>query len=245
MDERRSREIDHGKYLAAGGAEELWGWGTAAGVRRAERRAQLIAEAAGLASGVRALEIGCGTGNFTRLFAATGATVEGNDISPELLSLARQDNPGVRFVQGAFEDLSANSGYDTVIGSSVLHHLEVERALAKCYELLRPGGRLAFAEPNMLNPQVFAERTFMRKRLKYVSPDETAFVRWSLAKAIKGAGFEQVRIVPFDWLHPSVPAALINAVQTVGRMLEFMPLLREFAGSLIISARKPVLNGRS
>ncbi|MEK7401491.1 MAG: hypothetical protein AABZ80_03920 [Gemmatimonadota bacterium] len=73
-----------------------------------------------------------------------------------------------------------------------------------------------------------------------MSPDETAFVRSQLAEALRATGFAGVHIVPFDWLHPAVPAPLIGAVSALGHVLERLPLAREFAGSLAIRAERPV-----
>jgi 2-polyprenyl-3-methyl-5-hydroxy-6-metoxy-1,4-benzoquinol methylase len=238
ISDRASHEIEHGKFLAAGQAESIWGWGSAAGEVRALKRARKIIAAAQLDPGVHALELGCGTGLFTQLFAKTGAHITANDISPELIELAKKQNPGVDFVVGRFEDLAESKPYDAVIGSSVLHHLELDEALQKTQQLMRRGGRFAFAEPNFLNPQVFAERTFMRKALNYVSPDETAFIRWSLARKLRSFGFTEIKITPFDWLHPAIPKGLIKLVEGVGGLLEKMPVLREFSGSLLISAKR-------
>jgi 2-polyprenyl-3-methyl-5-hydroxy-6-metoxy-1,4-benzoquinol methylase len=239
---RADRERRHGQYLASGGAEDLWGWGSPAGRRRAARRAALISAAAGLAPGVRAIEIGCGTGDFTEVFAATGAQIVAVDISPDLLEIARARGlpaDRVTFLCRRFEDASIPGPFDTAIGSSVLHHLEVEPALGCLCSLLKPGGRLAFAEPNMVNPQILGERTVLRRLMPHISPDETAFVRWDLARKLRRAGFQNVRITPFDWLHPAIPPAWINAVSAVGRFLEKLPVLREFSGSLLIQAQRP------
>lgn len=129
-----------------------------------------------------------------------------------------------------------------MIGSSVLHHLDIEPALAKIYALLKPGGQMSFAEPNMLNPQVFIERkfAFVRPLFWYVSPDETAFVRWPLRRLLFKVGFQDVKITPFDWLHPATPPPLISLVRSAGRCLEKTPLLRELSGSLYISAHRPL-----
>lgn len=235
---RAAHEIEHGKFLAAGAAETIWGWGSPAGKARALKRAAKVSGAAQLAPGIRALELGCGTGLFTQLFTQTGAQITAIDISPELIEIARQQNPGIDFIVGRFEDLSPTTHYDAIIGSSVLHHLELNEALAKCHALLRPGGRIAFAEPNMLNPQVFAERTFLRKALSYVSPDETAFVRWSLTTKLKEFGFVNIKITPFDWLHPATPPRLIPFVERLGALVENTPLVREFSGSLLISCAR-------
>ena len=78
---KAEREVAHGKWLAEQQTEKLWGWDTPAGRLRAERRAQLIMEGARLGPGKRALEIGCGTGLFTKMFAASGVTIVAVDIS--------------------------------------------------------------------------------------------------------------------------------------------------------------------
>jgi len=240
---RGKREIEHGQLLARGDPERTWGWKTAAGQVRARRRAEVISRSAGLGPGVLALEVGCGTGMFTEWFARTGARLVAVDISAELLQQAHTRNlppSQVRFLEKRFEDCDVDGPFDAVIGSAVLHHLEIEEALDRIYRLLKPGGVMSFAEPNLLNPQVFIERkfTFLRPWLSYVSPDETAFVRWKLHALLEKAGFVDIAITPFDWLHPATPAFLIGPISGAGRVLEKTPLLREFAGSVHIRCRR-------
>lgn len=244
---RAVREIEHGRKLAQGGPEWLWGWGGVAGRRRADRRAAMIARGARLGPGRRALEIGCGTGVFTEKFGRTGAQLVAVELSADLLERARERIHGqgmdnVQFLHKRFEDCTVDGPFDAVIGSSVLHHLEIEESLRKIYDLLRPGGTMCFAEPNMLNPQVFIERkaVFLRPWLSYVSPDETAFVRWGLRRILTDIGFIDVEIVPHDWLHPALPRQFVEGACTVQNVLENLPLLREFAGSLYIRAVHPV-----
>jgi SAM-dependent methyltransferase len=241
--QRKEHEIVHGAMLAQGDPEAIWGWGTPAGQRRARRRAHLIATGARLGPGVQALEIGCGTGMFTAMFAQTGARVLAVDLSPELLARARTRGlppQQVQFLEKPFEECDVDGPFDAVIGSSVLHHLDLNRALPKIFALLRPGGVLSFAEPNLLNPQVYLERRFhYLPRFWYVSPDETAFVRRRLAAQLAQTGFSQVSITPFDWLHPATPPGLIDLVGRLGSLLERVPLVREFAGSLYIRAERP------
>jgi SAM-dependent methyltransferase len=241
---RVEHEIAHGRLLAQQDPERLWGWGTPAGRVRARRRARLIAAGAQLGPGSHALEIGCGTGTFTELFAEFGGHLVAVDISADLLARARErklPTDRVRFLEKRFEDCDVEGPFDAVIGSSVLHHLDLEAALDKMYHLLKPGGAMSFAEPNLLNPQVFIERKFtlLRRWLWYVSPDETAFVRWQLRALLARQGFANIAITPFDWLHPATPRPLIGTVSAVGGRLERIPLLREFAGSLLIRCRRP------
>lgn len=246
---RAAREIEHGRRLAGHDVEAAWGWGTPAGQLRARRRVAGIARAAGLGPGRRVLEIGCGTGNFTSRFAESGAEILAIDISPDLLARARARGlpaDRVRFECRRFEDCGLDGPFDAVIGSSILHHLDLAAALPRIYALLKPGGALSFAEPNLLNPQVLAERKLRRllpRVFWYVSPDETAFVRWRLAARLRQAGFVDIRISPFDWLHPATPRALIPLVSGLGRTLEALPVVRELAGSLLVRARRPGRDG--
>lgn len=244
---RAVREIGHGRKLAEGDTETIWGWGTPAGRCRAARRGRRIAEAAQLKPGMRVLEIGCGTNLFTDMFAQSGARLVAVDISSDLLEKAHlQDLPRhqVIFLQKRFEDCDVDGPFDAVIGSSILHHLEIEVALKKIYELLKPGGVMSFAEPNMLNPQAFLLFK-LRFLFPYVSPDETAFTRGQMKKLLAGSGFERTEITPCDWLHPAVPASWIRAVQRIGAFLEKTPVVREFSGSLYIRARRPLSNTNS
>jgi len=238
---RAEHEIRHGHWLAEQDTEKIWGWNTPAGRLRAERRAALILRGARLSESSRVLEIGCGTGLFTEMFAKTGARVFAVDISPELLAKARLRNlpeGRVTFCEKRFEDCDVDGPFDAVIGSSILHHLDIDLSLARIKSLLKKGGRFSFAEPNMLNPQVFLERKLQfLPMFSYTSPDETAFVRWAFASKLRSAGFEDVAITPFDWLHPATPARLIGVVRKTGNLLEALPGIREFSGSLSISAR--------
>jgi 2-polyprenyl-3-methyl-5-hydroxy-6-metoxy-1,4-benzoquinol methylase len=235
---RFANEVEHGKRLAGGVGEDIWGWKTPAGRLRAERRATLILEGAGVGPGSKVLEIGCGFGFLTEKFARSGADITAVDLSPDLLDMARSRGlANVRFLEKNFEDCEVEGPFDAVIGSSILHHLELERTWKKIYALLKPGGRMSFAEPNMLNPQIYCERHF-RSFFPEVSPDETAFVRFQLRRELEKNGFISVAIQPFDWLHPFTPPALIPAVTGLGKVLEAVWPCREFAGSLWIRARR-------
>ena len=235
-------EILHGRKIAGADPECIWGWGTPAGRIRARRRANLITARAELQPEHLVLEIGCGTGLFTEYFAQSGARLVAVDISDELIVRARRRNlppDRVRFVVGAFEDCDLAGPFDAVIGSSILHHLELRMALRKVHDLLKPGGAVSFAEPNMLNPQILIQKNvaWLKKRWGD-SPDETAFFSWEMASLLEEVGFQAICVTPFDWLHPAVPEALIRPVSRIGSLLEKVPVLRQFSGSLHIAARR-------
>jgi len=234
---RLAREIDFHRSIADR-AELIWNWDTPSG------RASLLARAAGLAPGVRALELGCGTGIFLEKAAAHGARITGIDLSADLLArcAARMAGAaGISLVRGNAERMPFPDGtFDAVYGSSILHHLDLDAALAEVARVLRPGGRMAFAEPNILNPQVVVMfKLRLTKEYFGVSPDEMAFSRFRAARAARRAGLAAVSVRPFDFLHPATPRPLIGGVEAAGRALEHVPLVREIAGSILIAAARP------
>ena len=241
MSKRIENEIAHGKKLLAEGAESVWNWESAAGKKRANRRASFFIDLAKMKPGDKALEIGCGTGLFTRkVYEATKADITAIDISEDLLNEARKLLPEANFVvDDAMNLRAAANTYDVVYGSSVLHHLEFDASLKEILRVLKPGGRMIFAEPNMINPQILIQKNvpFIKKWLGD-SPDETAIVRWSFAKLMQEKGFKKVSIFPYDFLHPLVPDFLIAAVDTLGKVIEKIPLVKEIAGSVIIYGEK-------
>jgi len=241
--ERLAREIDHHRQIA-GQAEFIWTWDSPSGMRRAARRAELFVEHAALGPGRRALELGCGTGVFLEKVARSGALLCGIDLSIDLLDKARDRVAAlanVRLTRGDAERMPfPDGGFDAVYGSSILHHLSLERAMREVFRVLRPGGEAVFAEPNILNPQVAVMfRLGLAKKYWGVSPDEMAFSRFRARRALEDLGFRDVSVRPFDFLHPSVPPRWIGAVSRLGRALEAAPLLREIAGSMLIRGRKP------
>jgi 2-polyprenyl-3-methyl-5-hydroxy-6-metoxy-1,4-benzoquinol methylase len=240
VQDRITREIQHSRLLARQGAEGIWNWQSPSGRVRWARRVKMLSSH--LKPGMTVLELGCGTGCFTRELARSGAEVVGIDVSPELLEIARANcsEPNVQYrIENAYALSYDEAAFDSVVGSSILHHLEIEQALRDIYRVLKPGGTIYFTEPNMLNPQIAVQKNVpWIKRKLGDSPDETAFFRWLLRRLLKGKGFRNVRIDPFDFLHPKTPGFLVSLVNGFGGFLERVPLISEFAGSLYIRALK-------
>jgi len=115
----------------------------------------LIREAS---QGKDVLEYGCGVGNFSFELAANGARVTGIDISPASVEVATKraaehgyDSMSFSVMDAENMDFEDNS-FDVVVGSAILHHLDLERSAKEIMRVLRPGGRALFLEPLGHNP---------------------------------------------------------------------------------------------
>jgi len=244
--ERAARERAHFDQLADEVGEVWWGNTTAFGLERSAVRVRLLTALLDRLGNPRCLEIGAGRGTFTEavLEARPQLRVTAIEISPRQVELATsrlQRFPNLDFQVGDAGRLPCPDGsIDAVFGFSILHHVDLESTLAEMHRVLRPGGMIWFSEPNMLNPQIAVEKNVrVVGRWLQNSDDETAFVRFSLATALRRAGFDAVKVRPFDFLHPGLPAFLLPPMRALNAVLEKTPLVREISGSLEIVARRP------
>ena len=148
-------------YLGPGRTRRITPGRTASVDRHFARTIEPLA----LAPGARVLELGCGLGRFTELLLDRGLDVTALDLSEDLIAdlRARVQHPRLHAVAGAAEDLAhlVSGRFDAVVGFFVLHHFEdLPRALAIVAGVLKPGGQLAFCEPNAFNPLVYLQITF-------------------------------------------------------------------------------------
>ncbi|GAI28836.1 unnamed protein product, partial [marine sediment metagenome] len=65
-----------------------------------------------------------------------------------------------------------------------------------------------------------------------------AICRWRMIRILKEIGFKNVKVFPYDFLHPATPVFIINFIETFGKKLEKIPLIKEIAGSVIIYGEK-------
>jgi SAM-dependent methyltransferase len=118
---------------------------------------------------VRALDVGCGTGNLTAHLIRSGATVMAADLSSRLLQVVsrRFGNAGLDGTQqlnGTDLQPLAGNAFDLVATYSVLHHVPDYLALVReMARVTRPGGIV------MIDHE--------RSEASWTSPDLAAFLR--------------------------------------------------------------------
>ena len=241
-EDRYSEERRQGELIAAG-EESAWGWSGPAGTMRAERRAEFLVREAHLRPGVSCLELGCGTGEFTERLIPSGCQLSAIELSEVTAERCRQRvNGKAEVIVGNIETGEGMEGrvFDAIVGVSVLHHVNLDLCFANTFSKLKPGGYFAFSEPNMANPQIWAERHIgFVKRIRHVTAHETAFHAGQLRRQFESRGFAVTTCTPFEFLHPSTPRPLIPLMVGLERVLSHTPLVRRIAGSLLIAGNKP------
>jgi 2-polyprenyl-3-methyl-5-hydroxy-6-metoxy-1,4-benzoquinol methylase len=120
-----------------------------------------------------ALDFGCGIGRLSRHLAAHFETVEGVDISEQMVAIGRRVNRNVRnltFSVNTDPNLQAfaSESFDMVCSIIVLQHLPdpriIEGYLVEFIRLLKPEGLIAFQLPTAL-PKV---RLLLARRTPYI-----------------------------------------------------------------------------
>jgi ubiquinone/menaquinone biosynthesis C-methylase UbiE len=107
----------------------------------------------------RVLDVGCGTGVLSLIFAELGHRVTGVDFAAKMLALAQEKaklaNLEIDFrLQDAANLSDPDETYDVVIGRHVIWTLpDPMRALAEWARVLRPNGRLILIESTFAEKQ--------------------------------------------------------------------------------------------
>ncbi|HET8717342.1 MAG TPA: class I SAM-dependent methyltransferase [Nocardioidaceae bacterium] len=102
--------------------------------------------AASVGAGAPVLDAGCGAGRMSAYLAGRDLAVQGIDLSPGMVRMARRDHPGLPFVVGSISDLPyPDGGFGGVLLWYSTIHIPPEgqaRLYREAARVLQPGGYL-------------------------------------------------------------------------------------------------------
>jgi SAM-dependent methyltransferase len=193
-----------------------------------------------LPAGSSILDVGCGNGEFLVQAQRAGWRAQGVDPDPQAVATCRR--AGLEAVNGTIEtvDLAPRS-LDAVTFAHVLEHLhDPRRALRRARELLRTGGLLWLATPNV---DAAGHAHFGPDWLGLDPPRHlVVFSRRALARAVEDAGFDvvaQPQASFTGWIYTQ-SALLTNTHRVRARFADVRAALRPArAEELLLLARKP------
>jgi len=135
------------------------------------------------------LDVGCGNGSFLAFMRGLGWNVMGVEPDPEAARVARE-HLGLQVIVGTLgETLLKENTFDAITMHHVIEHmLDPLYDLKRCFDLLKPGGKLAIVTPNIksLGHVLFKESWFALdppRHLILFSPE-------GLCRVVESIGFQ-------------------------------------------------------
>lgn len=198
------------------------------------------------------LTMGCSTGGVTP-FARKGAWVLGIDISNEALKKLNRSIKKEHLEDSGFvllsdcEHLSVKKkSFDIILFFGVLHHLDIEKTMAQCHEVLKDDGKIIMAEPLGLHPVIWIYRKLtpgLRTEFEHpLVPSDfktidslfkiTDFKAFCLTSVFSLAGLILFRS---DYLYKKLKN-LFNGFDSF--LFKIMPFLKYYAWAAVITLKK-------
>jgi ubiquinone/menaquinone biosynthesis C-methylase UbiE len=219
------------QYILGNDAEELARLDHQAAV--IERPTRLVLQAAGLAPGMRVLDIGCGLGHVARLageIVGPTGSVLGLDRSPDALAVARERTEragvtNVHFVDGDATAWRASEPFDAILARLLLFHMSSPAAVARHHlSNLRPGGMFVAVDFDIGGARADPRFALGDAVIRWVEEAFRAAGAWPRIGARLGlllgeAGFERVAtfgiqayFAPSDRSGPAMLAGIVRSL---------------------------------
>jgi SAM-dependent methyltransferase len=198
-------------------------------------------------SGLRVLDVGCGTGRSRSIYRQRAGRYAGIDLSLGALRLARRREADAEWLQAdALRLPFRDASHDVVAFSSVLHHVPDRRAaLAEALRVLRPGGWAFAFDPNLLHPAMllFRHPKSPLYNPEGVSPDERPLLPRTLREDFQATGFATIgqrcqSDLPYRAVAPKGMDALLPLYNRADRLWEKSGLGRWFGTFVVTWGRK-------
>jgi SAM-dependent methyltransferase len=96
------------------------------------------------------LDLGCGTGEFSRLLAERCDRVVAIDLSPQMIAVAKQNSQAYRNIDFQVADILKwefpVEQFDAIVSIATFHHLPLENLLPSLNTALKPRGKLVILD---------------------------------------------------------------------------------------------------
>ena len=199
------------------------------------REIELVLDAMGLAPGDGSVaDFGAGTGRLSFPLLQRGHDVLAVDISEESLHRLRglaAATPGSLTTAPVLPDAGS---LGAIVGTDILHHVELDEHLPRVRDALKPSGRVVVSEPGGLNPLWYVYLPLLGWE---VERGVTNMRVGRLTRLFEKHGFVEVRLTGIGLL----PRPLFNPIPPLCRLNDAagnLPLARRFAYRYLVEARR-------
>ncbi len=190
------------------------------------------------------LEYGCGDEIMAFDLSPTARHVTGIDISDVAIHLAERQASqrglmNVKFHVDNAEDMHIPDGsVDVVVGSGIIHHLDIERSMQELRRVMREGGVAIFAEPLGHNPVV---NWYRNRTPELRTPDEHPLLVRDLKAMARR--FRSSRVTYFGMIAPLLglvsrnvrsSSPLTRAVWALDRLVCKVPFFNRYAWFCVV-----------
>ncbi len=190
------------------------------------------------------LDLGCGTGSFTKKLTSLGSEIYGCDISPKSITRAKKLHPEINFSVQDIENLSFHENYfDIVIFSGVLHHfVDLKKPLKETKRILKENGLLFSFDPNINNPFFWLYR---RKNSWFysnegVTKNEEPLSKKKKISEMKFCGYKNINVygisnMSYKYIKNKKLSLLLPMYNFADYLLNTIPFVRNGVGSFLIT----------
>lgn len=131
------------------------------------------------------------------------------------------------------EAFSKGGKYDYILGTDILHHVDIDKYFKLFNDHLKKGGKIIFSEPNILN---IGWSLFISLFLNWKIEKGIVQINYfNLIKQLKSAGFKEIKIIGL-FLFPPMLFNKITFLRKLNLYLGNLPILKLFAFRYIITA---------
>jgi len=143
------------------------------------------------------LELGCGTGNYTKILLERGYKVTAIDISGEMLEIARE-KCSTKFLEGDIRTIKIDDKFDCCLAmfavmGYITKNRDIKKTLINIRKHLKTNGIFIFDVWNGLSVM----RTLPEQRVKIVENNEAKIIRYAIPNLI---AFEHICEVNYKLL---------------------------------------------
>jgi SAM-dependent methyltransferase len=195
------------------------------------------------------LDLGCGTGAFTRRLSKFGLDLTGIDISPRSIEAARRQSTRETYAVGDIRRSQfADASVDIVVFSGVLHHcptreLRVE-ILREARRILKRGGRVWAYDPSAHSPSMWLYRHPSSPLYSAAgkTDNEVLLTRHDLRAELAEAGFGDIEVrgiggITYRYVEGTVAKLMLPLYNLYEHALRVSPLENRWGTFLISFAR--------